>query len=79
MEIEKKYKNEKRRLGQLHSLYFNITDPIKFEKVEIEFNKLSLFVGANGSGKTFLLINSFSRNFFTPELLPFRISKRGFL
>ena len=42
----------------IKSLQFNVDVPLKME-TEIEFNQLSLFVGVNGSGKTFVLINCF--------------------
>lgn len=45
--------------GNIRQLKIHITDPIKME-MDIEMNKLSVFVGANGTGKTFILINTFA-------------------
>lgn len=46
--------------GHIKLLSFDTTSPVPFKLQDIEFNKISLFVGANGSGKTFILICAYA-------------------
>lgn len=42
-------------IGSLKEITCDITSPIKMKKLEISFDKFALLVGANGTGKTFML------------------------
>ena len=44
--------------GVLKEIVLDITKPFEFDST-IQLNMLSLFIGANGSGKTFIMINSY--------------------
>lgn len=44
-------------MGHLVSIGFNITEPLKMVDLTIPTNNLNVFIGANGTGKTFVLIN----------------------
>jgi len=47
---------QQKTTGHVKTLAFNIDGPFKFKTEGIEFSKLALFCGPNGSGKTFILI-----------------------
>lgn len=42
--------------GSVQTIYLNLEKPVKFNKLEIQFNELNLFVGANGVGKSFVMV-----------------------
>jgi len=54
MEAVEKQKQSK-TTGHVQTIYLNLESPVKFNKLEIQFNELNLFVGANGVGKSFVL------------------------
>lgn len=43
----------------INQITLNTTHPVKYEDMSVELNKLSLMTGANGVGKTFILINCY--------------------
>jgi len=47
---------QQKTTGHVKTLAFNIDEPFKFKTEGIEFSKVALFCGPNGSGKTFVLI-----------------------
>jgi len=44
-----------KELGGIEKLSMAITEPIKFEQFEMDINSIMILVGANGTGKTFIL------------------------
>ena len=55
-EFESHYLHMK-NINNIKSLGFDMSDDsIPFKKFEIEFNKISIIVGQNSTGKTFLLV-----------------------
>lgn len=50
-------KKEAKNIGHISDVTFEVTKPLEFKQTKIAFNKLTLLVGANGSGKTFVNIN----------------------
>lgn len=47
-------------IGQFSSVKFNIAEPLDMNDVDFTLNNLTLLCGANGSGKTFVLINVYA-------------------
>ena len=46
--------------GNLNNLYFDIDEPIAFKEQDFEMKNLSLLTGLNGTGKSFVLVNSWT-------------------
>lgn len=42
-------------LGSVQTIELDITKPVQMKEMEMQYNKLLLLLGANGTGKTFLL------------------------
>lgn len=49
-----------KKIGSFESLTLNITEPMKANFDLVTLKNISLFVGANGTGKTFILVNVFA-------------------
>ncbi len=59
MKTKTETKKEKEKPNKLEKLVLNITEPMKMDQ-ELTFQMLSVFVGANDSGKSFLLKIAFA-------------------
>jgi predicted ATPase len=46
-------------ISSIKSIYFDIDEPIKLDKLTLTQNKITVYIGANGSGKSFIMINLF--------------------
>ena len=47
----------------IKSMTFNLTSPIPFDNMEISLRELTLLTGTNGTGKTFMMVNTFCMSF----------------
>lgn len=59
----------------MKNIKLNITDPLKMD-MDIEFNKLSLFLGQNGTGKTFILVNVWALTFIASGIIVAKVQNQ---
>lgn len=62
-------KEKPRTTGDIVSLYLDITEPLKFDKMTLELRKMVMMTGINGSGKTLVLTLNWCMSYITQSLI----------
>lgn len=68
-------KQEPKTNGQIKDLRIDISEPMKMNHQNVTLNNLTLFLGANGSGKTFCLVNVYALSSIIAVIIDTSIQK----